>query len=426
MSVIPKGDGASGSMLEAQFAQNQRNRITAQKLWKECDDILNLCKAEGRAPTEAEEKRIDELIAAHDDLPVSLPAVFPLAAKQNRGMQFRTSDGKKVRALHHSERLIERVVPEDSCRYDLPSVGEVVHGLLTGDVRGDVKAAIGSTDSNGGYLLNPTLSTQLIDLARANSVTMRAGAQTLPISGETSLTRVLSDPTSYWRHETVRVTATDVTFGRLTLKPKTLACIIPISVELLEDSANAASIIEGIIASSMGLKLDQAVLVGSGEGAEPLGVANTSGVGVAQSSVGTPDDYAELTTAVKNILVANYTGDISSLAWLSHPVNFATYDALADTTGQPLESTRWAAQLQKLSTTSLSTGTMIVGDFSQVLVGMRTGLTIRVLDSGNVLDASGDEINAASQLMKLIVCHMRADVAVMRPSWFDVLTGVTS
>jgi HK97 family phage major capsid protein len=413
-------------MLQAQFMQNQRNRLEAAKMVREVDDILEQCKAEGRAPTKAETDRMDELVAACDDLPQNLPAVFPLAAEQNRGMRFRTSDGSNVRSLHHTERLIERVSPQDSCRFDLPSVGDVVHGLLTGDVRSEVRAAIESTDSNGGYLLNPVLSTQMIDLARSASVTMRAGAQTLPINGETSIVRVLSDPTSHWRHETVKVTSSDVTFGRLTLKPKVLACIIPISIELLEDSANAASIIEGIISSSMALKLDQAVLVGSGDGAEPLGVANTSGVGVAQSSVGTPDDYAELTTAVKNILVANYPGDISSLSWLSHPTNFATYDALADTTGQPLEATRWAAQLQKLSTTSLSTGTMIVGDFTQVLVGMRAGLMIRVLDSGNVLDANGDEINAASQLMKLIVCHMRADVAVMRPSWFDVLTGVTS
>lgn len=28
--------------------------------------------------------------------------------------------------------------------------------------------------------------------------------------------------------------------------------------------------------------------------------------------------------------------------------------------------------------------------------------------------------------MRLIVVHMRADIAVLRPSWFSVLSGVTA
>jgi len=65
----------------------------------------------------------------------------------------------------------------------------------------------------------------------------------------------------------------------------------------------------------------------------PTGILNTSGINTV-ATVGTPTNYAEMTTAVKDLLVDNYAGDISGLAWIAHPRDFATYDGLADTTGQ--------------------------------------------------------------------------------------------
>jgi hypothetical protein len=43
-----------------------------------------------------------------------------------------------------------------------------------------------------------------------------------------------------------------------------------------------------------------------------------------------------------------------------------------------------------------------------------------------VTDASGGTVNPISQLMRFVVAHLRADVALPRPTWFAVLTGVTA
>ncbi len=48
-----------------------------------------------------------------------------------------------------------------------------------------------------------------------------------------------------------------------------------------------------------------------------------------------------------------------------------------------------------------------------------------MLESGTVTDSAGVTHNAASELKKLIVAYMRADIGVLRPTWMTKLTGVT-
>ena len=96
--------------------------------------------------------------------------------------------------------------------------------------------------------------------------------------------------------------------------------------------------------------------------------------------------------------------------------------------------TPWVSQLKRLYTTSLpiteGTGAdsvSIVGDFGQMVLGVRTsGVNIRILDSGTATDSSGITYAAESQLMRLIVAYLRMDVAILRPSWFCVLSGITA
>lgn len=366
------------------------------------------------------------------------------ASQQNAPTFQDAATGREIRALLNNQPISALATADDEDDEDddgktSPPVGALLHSMLTGQpqniTRGQFQNSIGSTDSTGGYILNPGLSGQLIDLARSASVALRAGALTLPMDvRELSIARIASDPTPFWRPEGVGVNGSILTFDRLTLRAKTLAAIVPVSIELLEDAANAASIITQALQAAMGLALDKAVLIGAGNEEEPRGIRNQSGVG-SITGVGTPADYSDLTTAIGSIFSANYPGDASGLAWVSHPRDAETYDGLTDSTGQPLMPTPWAGALKRFTTTSLPTdegggsneSIGIVGDFSQVLIGMRTkGANVRILDAGNVTDADGKVHDAASELKKLIVVYLRADVAVMRPAWLSVLAGITA
>lgn len=318
------------------------------------------------------------------------------------------------------------------------SLGDALRSLVTG--RSDlpngqsVQAALGGIDTAGGFLLNPMLGGQLIDLAREAVVSMRAGALTIPMTtAELNLARLDKDPVSYWRGEGVKVKSTDINLGRITLRPFTQAAIVPISIELMEDAANAAAIIESALRSAMGLKLDQAIMFGSGSEAVPRGIVNQEGVNTVDT-VGLPTNYAEVTAAIGKIMNANYPAQSDSLAWIQHPRDAETYDGLVDTTGQPLNPTPWAAGLNRFTTASVPSdlgagdneSQAIIGDFSQVVVGMRTsGINIRVLESGSVEDEDGNFHEATSELKRLIVAYLRADVAVLRPQWLTVMNGIT-
>jgi HK97 family phage major capsid protein len=309
-------------------------------------------------------------------------------------------------------------------------LGSAIHGMLTGQ---PMAVQAGSTDSAGGFMLNGDLSSMVIDLARSASVCMRAGAVTMPMStSELRIARVASDATSHWRPETAAVTSSTMTFEAVNLRAKTLACIVPVSIEMLEDASNAASVIESALAASMAQKLDAAGLVGTGAASEPLGIRNHTGVN-AITGVGTPTDYSDISLAVGDVMAANYPGEVEGLSWISSPRTDDTYDGLQDTTNQPLMPTPRVAKLKRFSTTALpenegsSEAVSIVGDFSQLVFGMRTNsVNIRILEAGTVTDDSGDTWNAASQLLKHIVCYIRADVALLRPTWFTVLSGITA
>lgn len=319
-----------------------------------------------------------------------------------------------------------------------PSIGDVIHSLLTGEPRNmsaeKFNAQIGGSDSGGGFILAPSLTGHVVDLARSASVAMQAGAVTLPMDArEMHIARLAQDPVGHWRPEGVEVQASSLAFDRVTLRAKTLAAIVPISMELLDDAANIGTIINQALQAALGLALDSAVLFGTGAEETPRGIRNAEGVNTI-AGVGTPADYTKVSAAVGSILDANYQGEVSGMSWITNPRDGLTFDGLTDTTGQPLNPTPWAGDLRRLSTTSLpadegggsNESVSIIGDFSQVLVGMRTtGVNIRILDSGQVSDAN-ETHNATSQLKKIIVAHLRADVALLRPSWMTVLSGITA
>jgi len=315
---------------------------------------------------------------------------------------------------------------------DENAIGESIYNLLRGDI---VNSNFGTSDTAGGYLLQPEYSTKFIDLARSQSVCFKAGAQTANMrSSELVVAGLTTDPTSSWRPETVSVTSSNLVFEKTTLRAKTLACIVPVSIEFLEDASNGASLIESTIRLAMAQKLDEAGLMGSGASAEPLGLHAHSDVN-AIASVGTPTDWSHPDLAVGDIEQANFSGSTPELAWVQASRDRDTYSQLQDTTNQPLQMPYRLAQVPQYHTTSIDTdeggssneSTGYVGHFPSMLFGMKTnGVVVRILDSGNVTDSSSDSWNATDQLMRHIVAYLRADVAILRPTFFTKMSGITA
>ena len=66
-------------------------------------------------------------------------------------------------------------------------------------------------------------------------------------------------------------------------------------------------------------------------------------------------------------------------------------------------------------------GYSVIGDFREMLFGMRTsGIVLRRLPAGQVIDQQNVTHNAPAELKEFLVAYLRADVAILRPTWFTV------
>jgi HK97 family phage major capsid protein len=277
-------------------------------------------------------------------------------------------------------------------------------------------------------MITPSMAPFVVDLARAKSVAVRLGAQSIAMdSPEMRIGTVTGDPSSTWAGELQGVTASDVTFGLKTLRARKLVTLLFASDEWLMDAVNGASLLENIISNAMAAELDKKILIGSGAANEPQGIANDPDR-LSITGIGAISDYVDPVDAVARIMAQNYQGPVSGLGWVLHPTIAGDYQLLVEaTTNAPLAAPMWVNELQKQYTTSLGTGTAIVGDFSQVLIGTRmNGMRFEIIDAGSGLNSDGDTLNAVTQVGRWIRMTWYGDSVVLRPTFFCSLEGITT
>jgi HK97 family phage major capsid protein len=304
--------------------------------------------------------------------------------------------------------------------------GHWLRGAATGDWTGaepERRAMAENTLAAGGAMVPTPLAAQIIDRARAIAATLRAGAVTVPMTSQTlRIARVAGDPSAAWHSESAVIAESDMTFESVELKAKTLPSLVRASRELVEDGHDVQGVLEHAFASQLALTLDRAALYGSGVDPEPRGTKLTTGV--TQTSLGAnggPVTYDALIDASAALWSANET----PTAAIHSPRTEQQLAKLKDTTGQYLAPPKALDSLPRYATnqvptnltvgTSTTTSDSFVGDFSQLLIGVRTGLAIEVLRE-----------RYADRFELGFLAHLRADVAVARPGAFVVVTGITA
>lgn len=302
--------------------------------------------------------------------------------------------------------------------------GEFIRAMVGGTQNGDIRAALSEgTDSTGGYTVPRYLLGEIIDAMRARTVCVQAGARTIPLDGhQNTIVRVAADPVAGWRLENAAIAEGNPTFEGLVLAPKSLAVLVKVSRELLEDSLNISEALTQAFAGSMAAEVDRVALVGSGITPEPRGIFNTPGL----NSVSMGTNGAALTGYGK-ILDALYELEIDNApapgAMVMHPRTRRTINGFADSTGQPLQIPPALSQVTPHATTNIpvnqTQGTatnascIIVGDFTQLLLGVRSELRIELLRE-----------TFAANHQYAFIAHLRMDVAVAQPAAFCAIQGI--
>lgn len=303
-------------------------------------------------------------------------------------------------------------------------MGDAVRAKIFG-ARTDAerRALSEGTDSAGGYTVPAPVAVNFIDRLRRQSVASRAGALTVPMDSETlAIARLETDPTVAWRAENASIAEGDPTFGRVLFTAKSLSGILKISRELLADTVNAGSIIESALVKAMALELDRAAIFGDGSANSPTGVINVSGIN--EVEMGTNGaaltNYEELIDAIYEMQLDNAEDPTAAIM---HPRTRRDMAKLVDGDGNPLVVPEMVSRVPMLTTTaaaidetqgtSENASSIVFGDFTQLMIGMRENITVQVL---NERFAENGQIG--------LVVHARADVQLAHKASFSRLKGI--
>jgi HK97 family phage major capsid protein len=304
--------------------------------------------------------------------------------------------------------------------------GDFIKGMVLPSGNPEMQASLSEAAgiAGGDVTVPVNLLGGLIDLMRAKAVCIQAGALTVPITTElTNIARISADPVPSWRAEAGAVPTAAPTFERVQFAPKSLAVLVKVSQELLEDSININEAIMQCFAGAFATELDRVGLLGTGTAPQPHGIAGTTNVG--NVSMGTNGlaltNYDPFVNAVSALLTANAA---MPTAAIMSPRTLTKAALLKDTLNQPMRKPDLIATLPFLATTSIpnnqTQGTSslaseaIVGNFANLLFGIRNSLRIRILQERFL----GDTLEYG------FLAFLRADVQLAHPQSFCEIVGI--
>ena len=334
----------------------------------------------------------------------------------------------EARALLPNQRMLDLLPAENR---NLSTV-RWLRGVMLGDwdnAEAEKRATlVEGTGSLGGLLVPPAaVSATLIDVARNASAFIPAGALTIPMDNpEMTLVKVLTVPTPGWRGEGVALPTSDMTFGPISVKVKTLGVMVETTVELVEDAPTVESVVNNAIGQALALELDRVAFFGNGT-SEPRGLdlqpdINTVSMGANGATPTDYDAYLDAIAAIENLngsasavvmsprtknqlakLVTGISGDKTKL------VAPAEYNALRRIVSNQIPNTITQGSA---SNTSKS----FVGDYSQAAVAMRSGVQLEATRTGGT--------DTFAKMKVLIRAYLRADIVFFRGTFFTRIVGI--
>jgi HK97 family phage major capsid protein len=202
---------------------------------------------------------------------------------------------------------------------------------------------------------------------------------------------------------------------------------------IMQSSVEVENVARRDLAAAIALGLDKAALQGTGDGKQPTGVLNTSGIGTISGGLGTDGgalEWADLVALWKAIMVGN--GDLGTMAWIM-PAAVAAKLMVTPMQGSGVEGNfilkpdsdklvlfpyQVTEQMPSNGTKANGTnlGSIILGVWSEFIIGNWGTLSIDLNPYGQAWGTGGLEMLALQS----------ADCNVRNPQAFAALTDVTT
>lgn len=243
-----------------------------------------------------------------------------------------------------------------------------------------------SQSSSGGLLIAAQLLGEWITALRPRTVAGALGARFRPFTGPVSMRRTVNGSSSYWTGEGKKATKSSLGTGQISLTPKPLVTVVPISDSILRYGPDQLQgDIENDMSLGQGAALDLAVLVGSGGVGEPMGLKNLAGGTTSFASIDYLGADQNVTDLIEAIAAAPATRNVQGrVGGAMHPSALLKLRSSKDAQGRTLlkieedspEVESWIStgkihNLRYATTTALAYGNptdLIVAAWAEVIV----------------------------------------------------------
>lgn len=247
-----------------------------------------------------------------------------------------------------------------------------------------------------------------IGALRASNIVRQMGVRTLTgLSGDVVIPKFGTGLSLGWVGEEEAVPESNMSFDAITLTPKHTGGKTEMSRQLIQQSSpDIESLIREDLSFLVAKNIDEAILAGTGV-KDPLGILNTIGVLTGTA----PATWAEVLQLIQQIEDEN----ITNLQWLGTSALKTTLAGIEKSTGtgQYLYQNGQVGELPFKVSANMPAKTAILGDFSQVLLGVWSEIDILVNPYAEPAYSRG-----GVQVRAMATC----DVAVRHPKAFLVMT----
>ena len=248
---------------------------------------------------------------------------------------------------------------------------------------------------------------------RASNIVRQMGVRTLTgLSGDVVIPKFGTGMSLGWINEGEAVPESDMTFDQVTLTPKHTGGKTEMSRQLIQQSSpDIESLIREDLSFLVAQNIDQAILAGTGV-KDPLGILNTTGVltGTFPSGL-TNVGWQEILAFIQQLEDEN----ITNMQWLGTSAlkTFLAGVEKSAGTGQYLYQNGQVGELPFKVSANMPAKKAILGDFSQVMLGVWSEIDILVNPYAEPAYSRG-----GVQVRAMATC----DVAVRHPKAFLVMT----
>jgi len=345
-------------------------------------------------------RKVGETMEIRSNEPLPMP--MPIYSEQR---QF--SIGNVVRAELRgdwSEAGFEREMCQEARRLYRGSAKGVVipsEAIYTRAVMvssGDVSGAIGTKLHGDKY----------IDIARPTSSVIAAGATLLEgLQQNAAIPKLNSDTSATFYAENAAISDDDLDVDQITLTPKLCAGTASFTRTVLETSTpKIDELVRFGLEKQIMNRIDSTALNGDGSGANPTGVANTTGINTKVTAGSSTMTHAESLEIIAAVAANNL--DASGGVFIIHPNDAATIGSTSKDSGSGTfvyEDGRIAGK-RVIESTHASEGECFFGVFRHLYIGMFGGLDL-VIDPYSSARNGVIEITA-SQLVDVAVAYEKA------------------